>query len=801
MEKRPMGQTPIITDTQTPQVQILYIGPDVEVLRNLIEAPKSHDPLYPTMILEADMLRACRILERNQAALILLDMDIPEGIGFQRLNMLCDVSPETPVICLVTGEASFIAQEALLKGAQDYLIKDDTSWQLLLHTMRHVMDRWNSTAYLRKQKRELVGLRQEYQAILRSTPNGLCMLNPDWSIRWGNYALSRLLDVDAPETMELSGQSFAIFFRKHTDFEQYCALARQGVRTQGIDARQWRLHRLDGSPFFAHLSIVRLDPAQTDPGYAITISDVTDNVRASEQLRQTKEKLQIVYDGMVDGLIIADCETRQFYQVNEAICRMLGYSREEMLGISVDKIHPPADLPNVLKMFEAIKMGKIDYVHELPCLRKDGKICYMDLGARLIHYNERLCSIGFFRDLTALVEAEKKLRFSEERLRLLVQQIPAIIWTTGRDMTLQSMQGLGLKSIGLEPEPFLGKPLRQFLRSVLANPANGASDAESAKKPSHDEEKLIAATKNALEGNHNSLEIFIHPDLYFHIYVEPLRDSAGAIKGTMALSLDVSERKRLMIALIQEERLAAIGGAMDSIAHCMKNLITIHNNGIGLLKNGLDDSNWAPVAKAHEMLNKSSRRLSLLLMNMMDYSKIREITKEETKIATLLQDVIKNLEFSVLTLVEDATSYAAPLDLQFTFRVEKGAEVHSLDAQRVFRALLNLGNNAIDAMPNGGTLTLSAEKISPQDARILALPQNSGIKPADSYLMIEIADTGIGIPYEIQKKIFDPFFTTKGSKGTGLGLASVKQLVADQGGAICVESEPGAGSVFRIFLP
>ncbi|GEM_PF-377720 len=796
-----MGSISAISDKQSPQVHVLYIGPDVEAVRNLIESPKPHDPISPTITLESDMLNACRALERRQSALILLDMDIPEGIGFQRLNMLGDVCPETPIVCLVTGEASFIAQEALLKGAQDYLIKDETNWNLLLHTIRHVLDRWNATAYLRKQKKELVGLRQEYQAILRSTPNGLCMLNPDWSIRWANYSMYRLLDVGAPETMDLTGQSFAIFFKRQADFEQYCALARQGVRMQGIDDRQWRLYRLDGTPFYAHLSIVRLDPAQTDPGYAITISDITDNVNANEQLRQTKEKLQIVYDGMADGLIIADCETRQFYQVNDAICRMLGYTREEMHRLSVDKIHPPSELPNVIKMFEIIKTGKIDYIHELPCLHKDGRICYMDLGAKLIQYNDRLCSIGFFRDLTALVEAEKKLRFSEERLRLLVEQIPAIIWTTGRDLTLQSIQGVGLKSIGLETQPFLGKPLRVFIRNFLANPAKGALNLGKSSKPSHDEEKLIAATKNAIEGKRDSLEIFIRPDTYFHVCVEPLRDSDGAIKGTMALSLDVSERKRLMTALIQEERLAAIGGAMDSIAHCMKNLITIQNNGIGLLKTAMDGSNWAPAALAHEMLNKSSRRLSLLLMNMMDYSQIREITKEEIQIPALLQDVIKHFEFSIMSLAEESTARTAPHDVQFVSRVEKGAEVHILDSQRVFRALLNLGNNAIDAMPKGGTLTLTAERISPQDERLLALPPDSGIQQAESYLMIAVSDTGIGIPQEIQKKIFDPFFTNKGSKGTGLGLASVKQLIADHGGAISVESKPGAGSVFRIFLP
>ena len=104
-------------------------------------------------------------------------------------------------------------------------------------------------------------------------------------------------------------------------------------------------------------------------------------------------------------------------------------------------------------------------------------------------------------------------------------------------------------------------------------------------------------------------------------------------------------------------------------------------------------------------------------------------------------------------------------------------------------------------MPKGGTLTLTAERISPQDERLLALPPDSGIQQAESYLMIAVSDTGIGIPQEIQKKIFDPFFTNKGSKGTGLGLASVKQLIADHGGAISVESKPGAGSVFRIFLP
>ena len=132
---------------------------------------------------------------------------------------------------------------------------------------------------------------------------------------------------------------------------------------------------------------------------------------------QNHDELQAIYDGMVDGLLIADVETKRFVRANPAICRMLGYSEEELLSLSVMDIHPVEELPAVLDKFQAQAAGRIRINEDAPVLRKDGTVVYTDISGKAITYRERPCLIKFFRDITERKRAEAALRESNERVR------------------------------------------------------------------------------------------------------------------------------------------------------------------------------------------------------------------------------------------------------------------------------------------------------------------------------------------------------------------------------------------------
>jgi two-component system cell cycle sensor histidine kinase/response regulator CckA len=144
---------------------------------------------------------------------------------------------------------------------------------------------------------------------------------------------------------------------------------------------------------------------------------LTDRKRAEEALRENRQELQAVQDAMPDGILIAAAETRRFVRANPAICRMLGYTREELLTKRVEDIHPRGRLDEVLRIFEAQMRGEFVLMQEVPCLRKDGTVFFVDINASPITLDGCQCGMGAFRDITERRKAEEALRVSEAELR------------------------------------------------------------------------------------------------------------------------------------------------------------------------------------------------------------------------------------------------------------------------------------------------------------------------------------------------------------------------------------------------
>ena len=133
-------------------------------------------------------------------------------------------------------------------------------------------------------------------------------------------------------------------------------------------------------------------------------------VSAQEALRESKEELQTIYDGMVDGVLIVDGESKEFVLANPAICEMLGYTEEELLGMALKDIHPEEQLNGVLDLFSVKEEGRVNFGKDIPCLGKDGSVFFADVGAKVISYGGRMCGICFFRDSTERKRTEEALQ-------------------------------------------------------------------------------------------------------------------------------------------------------------------------------------------------------------------------------------------------------------------------------------------------------------------------------------------------------------------------------------------------------
>ena len=262
-----------------------------------------------------------------------------------------------------------------------------------------------------------------------------------------------------------------------------------------------------------------------------------------------------------------------------------------------------------------------------------------------------------------------------------------------------------------------------------------------------------------------------------------LRDKEGKAGSILVIDSDITEKKQFEEQFLRAQRLESIGQLAGGIAHDLNNIL-------------------APILMGAQMLQKevgSPEGLSMLTTIEATARRGAEIVKQITAFAkgldgkrVLLQPQYLFAETVRIVRETFPKSIILTTDAQENLRTVFG------DATQLLQVLLNLGVNARDAMPRGGTLGLAAEDILLDEASARLLP---GLQPGP-HVLFRISDTGTGIPHEVGDKIFDPFFTTKGPHGgTGLGLSPVMGIVKSHKGFIHFESKVGEGTEFRIYLP
>lgn len=247
---------------------------------------------------------------------------------------------------------------------------------------------------------------------------------------------------------------------------------------------------------------------------------------------------------------------------------------------------------------------------------------------------------------------------------------------------------------------------------------------------------------------------------------------AVAIAHQAALAV---EETRYRQAMMQAERLAAVGQTVAAISHHIKNILQGLRSGGDLIKMGLDDKNQNLIGQGWKITEKNQSRIYDLVMDMLSYSKEREPSLEETDLTAVANDVIELLE-----------GRAKELNIKIEKKYDPQLKPLQADAEGLHKALLNIVSNAVDAL----------QETPDAKVTISTLLENNG-----RWAQLVVQDNGPGIPPEIQANIFKPFVSTKGSKGTGLGLAVSRKIMREHGGDVILHSSVGHGAKFILRLP
>ena len=494
-----------------------------------------------------------------------------------------------------------------------------------------------------------------------------------------------------------------------------------------------------------------------------TLTDITRQKKLEDKLRVGQSKMQSIFRAAPIGIGVVS--QRVFTEVNDHFCKMIGYSKSDLLQQNSRILYcSDEEFERVgAEKYRAIDKTGTGSV-ETRFKRKDGTIIDVFLSSSPLNRDDLSDGVSFtVLDITEARQAELKLRQSEEKYRNIMESMIDPVYICSSDLKISFMNQAMIKRVGRDAT---GENCYQALHNLNARCSWCHFFANHS--VTHHEIDIISP----------------HDDRHYHICSSPIKQPDGSV-SKLSVYRDTTELHQIQNQLQQAQKMEAIGNLAGGIAHDFNNILSVIIGYGEMALNKLPAEN-SPRSEL-KMVLKASERATDLVKHILTFSRRNSQEKKPVRILLMVKEAMKMMR----------SSLPSSIHIKLDFHLKD--EMVLTDLTGINQIVINLCTNALHAMKDQkGILNVSLRQEVVDSSRV----SSEWLITSGPFVVLTVEDSGEGMDEKIKKRIFDPYFTTKKmSEGTGLGLAVVHGIVKDCNGFIEVESTRGIGSKFSVFLP